>query len=72
VTERTTNDARNNLKLPGYTLLDAALYYNVDKFRLSFNLNNALDKTHWVGGFDYNRLFPGAPRNFLIGIGYSF
>jgi iron complex outermembrane receptor protein len=72
VTERTTNDTKNNLKLPGYTLLDAAIYYNVDKFRISFNLNNAFDKTHWVGGFDYNRLFPGAPRNFLIGIGYSF
>lgn len=72
VTERTTLDTRNELKLPGYALLDAALYYTVDKFRLSFNLNNVTGKTHWVGGFDYNRLFPGAPGNFLIGVGYSF
>lgn len=72
VTERSTNDTKNNLKLPGYTLLDAALYYTVDKFRLSVNLNNVLDKTHWVGGFDYNRLYPGAPRNFLVGLGYNF
>jgi len=72
VTERTTNDTKNDLKLPGYTLLDAAIFYNVDKFRISFNLNNVTNKTHWVGGFDYNRLFPGAPRNFLIGLGYSF
>ncbi len=32
VSERTTNDTKNNLKLPGYTLLDAAIFYNVDKF----------------------------------------
>ncbi|MFC0185556.1 iron complex outermembrane recepter protein [Pseudarcicella hirudinis] len=72
VTERNTQDTKNNLKLPGYVLADAALFYTVDKFRLSLNLNNVFDQTHWVGGFDYNRLYPGTPRNFLIGIGYTF
>jgi len=60
------------LELPEYTLFSAALYYNIDKFKISGNLNNVFNKTHWVGGYDFNRLFPGAPRNFLIGIGYTF
>lgn len=60
------------LELPEYTVFTAALYYNIDKFKISGNLNNVFNKTHWVGGYDYNRLYPGAPRNFLIGIGYTF
>lgn len=60
------------LNLPAYTIFDAAVYYSVDKFRLSANFNNLFDKTHWVGGYDFNRLYPGTPRNFLVGIGYAF
>lgn len=60
------------LELPEYTLISAALYYSIDKFKISANLNNVFNKTHWVGGYDYNRLYPGAPRNFLVGIGYTF
>lgn len=60
------------LQLPAYTIFDAAVYYTVDKFRLSANFNNLFDKTHWVGGYDFNRLYPGTPRNFLAGIGYTF
>ncbi|RAV29730.1 TonB-dependent receptor [Sinomicrobium soli] len=58
--------------IPGYTLLNAALYYTVNKFTLQLNLNNLTDKTHWVGGYDYIRLFPGTPRNWLLTVGYSF
>lgn len=60
------------LKLPEYTIVNGALYYTVDKFRLSVNMNNIFDKTHWVGGYDYNRLFPGTPRNFMFGMSYAF
>ncbi len=63
---------KSSLKLPSYVVADAALYYAIDKFRISANLNNVFNKTHWTGGYDYSRLFPGTPRNFLIGIGYSF
>ncbi|MDR6782746.1 iron complex outermembrane receptor protein [Pedobacter africanus] len=62
----------NGLELPEYTLFNAALYYSIDKFKLSANLNNVFNKTHWVGGYDFNRLYPGAPRNFMVGIGYTF
>lgn len=70
VTERNTNS--EILQLPAYLVCDAALYYSVDKFKLSANLNNVFDKTHWVGGYSFQRLFPGTPRNFMVGVAYTF
>jgi iron complex outermembrane receptor protein len=58
--------------LPGYALLNAALFYTSGNMRLQLNLNNITDQVHWVGGYDFLRLFPGAPRNFLGTITYSF
>lgn len=58
--------------LPGYHLFNAALYYQTGKFQLQLNLNNLANRTHWVGGYDYIRLFPGAPRNWLLTVGYTF
>jgi len=69
-TTRNTNS--DILQLPAYTVVNAALYYHIDKFKIQANLNNVLNKTYWVGGFDFNRLFPGAPRNYLVSIGYTF
>jgi iron complex outermembrane receptor protein len=61
-----------SFSLPAYTLFDAALYYGFSKFRLSLNVQNLGNTTHWVGGYDYLALFPGAPRNFLINVAYTF
>lgn len=58
--------------LPGYVLMNAALYYNINKFKIQLNANNIANKTHWVGGYDYIRLFPGAPKNWMLTLGYSF
>jgi iron complex outermembrane receptor protein len=69
-TRRNTNS--DILQLPSYWVVNAALYYRIDKFKIQANFNNLLDKTYWVGGFDFNRLFPGAPRNHLVSIGYTF
>ncbi|WP_293937542.1 TonB-dependent receptor [Sphingobacterium sp. UBA5996] len=61
-----------NQTIPSYSLLNAALYYSIGKVQLQANFNNITNKTHWVGGYDYIRLFPGAPRNFLLTLGYTF
>jgi iron complex outermembrane receptor protein len=58
--------------LPGYALFNAALYYKVNKVQLQVNFNNLTNKTYWVGGYDYLRLFPGAPRNWMATISYTF
>ncbi|WP_226335277.1 TonB-dependent receptor [Echinicola marina] len=57
---------------PSYQLVDAALYYKMKKFQIQMNINNVLDKKHWVGGYDYLRAFPGAPRNVMTTISYVF
>ncbi|TWR29598.1 TonB-dependent receptor [Mucilaginibacter pallidiroseus] len=58
--------------IPNYTLLDAAMFYTVGRMQLQFNANNLTGKKYWVGGYDYIRLFPGTPRNYLLTMNYSF
>jgi iron complex outermembrane receptor protein len=71
VTERNVS-INNTQTLPGYALLNGAIYYKIDKFQFQVNLNNLGNKTYWVGGYDYLRLFPGAPRNFMATVSYTF
>jgi iron complex outermembrane recepter protein len=60
--------------VPAYTLLDAAFYFNPGKnnMQLALNINNVLNQTYWIGAQNYLRLFPGAPRNFLLTATYKF
>ena len=71
VTARSASLNQDNV-LPGYVLLNAALYYRVERFQVQVNVNNVTDQTHWVGGYDFLRLFPGAPRNWLLNVAYTF
>lgn len=57
---------------PSYGIIDAALYYKIDKVQFQVNVNNLTDKTHWVGGYDVIRAFPGAPRNIMTTVSYTF
>lgn len=57
--------------IPSYTLLNAALYYRTGRVTLQLNANNLANRTYWVGGYDYIRLFPGAPRSFLATLSYT-
>lgn len=61
-----------DVTLPGYYVANAGLYYSIDKIRLSATFNNLFNKTYWLGADSYTRLFPGAPRNFLVGVAYTF
>lgn len=70
VTERNTFD--ENLQLPGYTVFDAAVSYDYSDFRLAVNFNNVFDKKHWIGGYNFGRLFPGSPRTVIATITYNF
>ncbi len=60
--------------IPGYTLLDAALYYRPvkSKMQLMVKINNILNETHWNGAINFTRLFPGTPRNALLTVTYKF
>ena len=60
------------LQFPSYVIFHAALYYQVKRVQLALNVNNLSNKKYITGGNDYVRNFPGAPRNFLVNIGYVF
>jgi len=74
VTERfgSLGSSANPPIFPSYQLVDAAVYYKMNKFQIQMNVNNVFDKTHWVGGYDYIRAFPGAPRNIMTTVSYTF
>lgn len=61
-------------EVPAYTLMDMAMYYTPSKanMQLALNVNNVFDKTYWIGAQNYLRLFPGAPRNFMLTATYKF
>jgi iron complex outermembrane recepter protein len=61
-------------EVPGYTIMDMAIYYTPAKanMQLALNVNNVFDKTYWIGAQNYLRLFPGAPRNFMLTATYKF
>ena len=57
---------------PNYTLLNAVLYYKVKDVQLQLNVNNVLNRTYWISGYDNLRNFPGAPRNINASVTYRF
>lgn len=61
-------------EVPAFTTFDAAIYYTPAKsnVQMALNLNNVFDKTYWIGAQNYTRLFPGAPRNFILTATYKF
>lgn len=61
-----------DLVIPSYVIFNAALYYRVQRFQIGLNVNNLADKKYLVGGFRYSRTFPGAPRSFMVNVGYTF
>jgi iron complex outermembrane receptor protein len=61
-----------DVTLPGYYVANAGLYYTINKIRISATLDNLFNKTYWLGADSYTRLFPGAPRHFMVGVGYTF
>jgi iron complex outermembrane recepter protein len=62
----------SGLSLPSYTVFNAALYYRFGDFDASLMVRNLSDRTHWTGGYNFGRVFPGAPRNLLLSLGYRF
>lgn len=60
-------------EVPAFTTFDAGIYYTPSKsnVQMALNMNNIFDKTYWIGAQNYTRLFPGAPRNFMLTATYK-
>ena len=61
-------------EVPAYTLFDAAVYFTPagSNVQVALNVNNLTNRTYWVGAQNYQRLFPGAPRNGVLTLTYRF
>jgi iron complex outermembrane receptor protein len=58
--------------LPSYVVFNAMAFYEIDRVRLALNVNNITNETWFAGGYNFERNFPGAPRNYLVTVGYKF
>ena len=63
------NSVTGIFDLPSYGVLNASIFYNPDKFRFSFNLNNVTDEEYYIGYWSVN---PQRPRNFVVSLAYKF
>lgn len=60
-------------RLPGYTRVDAALFFNVtESFQVQFNVENLLNATYFADAHNNNNITPGAPRNARISARLKF
>nr|WP_295865171.1 TonB-dependent receptor [uncultured Chitinophaga sp.] len=55
--------------LPSYTVLNGSIFYENNRFRLGFKLNNITNKEYWIG---YSTVNPQKTRNFSGSIAFKF
>jgi iron complex outermembrane recepter protein len=70
VGKRTTLDPEINL--PSYVVLNAGINYGFKHFTAAFLVNNILNETYWTAAYNNVNKWPGAPRNYMINLGYKF
>jgi iron complex outermembrane recepter protein len=63
-----------DFEVPAFTVFDMAFYYAPvrSNIQLALNINNLFNETYWLGAQNYTRLFPAAPRNFMLTATYRF
>lgn len=63
----------NTVVLPGFTRLDGAVYYVVNKnINLQANIENLLDKKYYASANSNNNITPGSPRALRVGLNMKF
>ena len=63
----------NSVTLPGYTRVDAAVFYSLDEhWRLQANFDNLFNRKYYVNADSNTNISPGAPRAARIGLTARF
>lgn len=68
---KTYGDAANQISVGGRTLVDAALHYEVDRWRFALNVNNLFDK-EYLSTCASTACYWGAPRSALLTARYRW
>jgi iron complex outermembrane receptor protein len=58
--------------LPGYVVINGGIHYRYKHFLIAANTNNITNTVYWMGAYNNVNKWPGAPRSFMINLGYSF
>jgi iron complex outermembrane receptor protein len=67
-----TVDDISLFELPGYTIVDAGLSYYTGPWQMRFNVNNLLDKRYFPDACCVDRVTPGEPRSWRLGVQRKF
>lgn len=63
----------NTVTLPGYTRIDAAVFYSFNEhWRLQANFENLFDRTYYVNADSNTNISPGSPRAARVGLTARF
>ncbi|KQC01588.1 TonB-dependent receptor [Pedobacter sp. Hv1] len=62
------NSVTGVFNLPSYALLNASVFYNSRKIRVTCNVNNLTNETYYAGYWSVN---PQKPRNFTASLSYK-
>jgi catecholate siderophore receptor len=63
----------NTVVLPGYTKVDAAVYYSFDEsWRLQGNVENLFDRRYFANADSNTNITPGSPRALRVGLTARF
>lgn len=63
------NSHTGDFYLPSYALVNGAISYNSDDFRISLNVNNITNQEYYIGYWSVN---PQRLRNFTASFAYKF
>jgi iron complex outermembrane receptor protein len=59
-------------ELPSYTVCDAGVSYDRDRYTLRFNVNNLADEDYFPASYGRTFVMPGEPRTYRFGVSYDF
>jgi len=62
----------NTVELPGFTRVDAVVYYQAGRYRLAMNAENLFNAAYYPSAHNDNNISPGAPRNVHLTLRATF
>jgi catecholate siderophore receptor len=62
----------NQVELPGFTRVDAALFYRAGRYRIALNSENLFNTRYHPTAHNDNNISPGAPRNLQLSLRAAF
>lgn len=63
----------NNVEIPDFTRVDAAIYYDISKnTKVQLNIENLFDEDYFPSAHNDNNISIGEPINARLSISYTF